>query len=123
MIIGIGCDLIELSRIEKALINPKFVEKVFTAEEIKYCTARESQKTQSYAARYAAKEAVAKALGTGFRGGSLHEIEVVNDSMGKPEVQLSGFFAALFKERGCRKIHLSLSHVKTCAMAQVVMEG
>ncbi|MDD4320560.1 MAG: holo-ACP synthase [Acidaminococcaceae bacterium] len=123
MIIGIGCDLIEISRIEKALANPKFAEKVFTAEEIKYCIARGKQKNQSYAARYAAKEAVAKALGTGFRGGSLQDVEVVKDSMGKPEVKLSGIFATLAKERGCTNIHLSLSHVKELAMAQVVVEG
>ena len=66
MIIGIGCDIIEVARIEKALSKPKFIEKVFTKEEIKYCISRGAQKSQSYAARYAAKEALAKALGIGI---------------------------------------------------------
>ena len=123
MIIGIGCDLIEINRIEKALTNPRFAEKVFTVGEIQYCQARGIQKNQSYAARYAAKEAVAKALGSGFRGGSLQEIEVINNSMGKPEIKLSGKFESFAKEKGCIKIHLSLSHVKAMAVAQVVLEG
>lgn len=123
MIIGIGCDLIEIPRIERALDRARFVEKVFTAEEIKYCEARGIQKNQSYAARYAAKEAVSKALGTGFRGGSLLDIEVVNNGMGRPEIRLRGAFAALAEERGCKNIYLSLSHVKECALAQVVVEG
>ena len=123
MIIGIGCDLIEISRIEKALANPRFAQKVFTVGEIQYCQARGIQKNQSYAARYAAKEAVAKALGSGFRGGSLQEIEVINNSRGKPEIKLSGKFESFAKEKGCIKIHLSLSHVKAMAVAQVVLEG
>ena len=123
MIIGIGCDLIEINRIEKALTNPRFAEKVFTVGEIQYCQARGIQKNQSYAARYAAKEAVAKALGSGFRGGSLQEIEVINNSRGKPEIKLSGKFESFAKEKGCIKIHLSLSHVKAMAVAQVVLEG
>jgi len=123
MIIGIGCDIIEVSRIEKALGKQKFTEKVFTEREIKYCFARGVHQSQSYAARYAAKEAVAKALGSGFRGGSLQEIEVINNSMGKPEIKLSGKFQTLAKEKGCTNIHLSLSHVKEMAMAQVVLEG
>ena len=123
MIIGIGCDIIEVSRIEKALSNHKFTEKVFTEREINYCTARGVQRSQSYAARYAAKEAVAKALGLGFHGGSLQEIEVINDRMGKPEIKLSGEFQTLAKEKGCTNINLSLSHVKEMAIAQVVLEG
>jgi holo-[acyl-carrier protein] synthase len=123
MIIGIGCDIIEVRRIEKAIGNPKFTEKVFTKSEIKYCTARGAQKSQSYAARYAAKEALAKALGTGFHGGSLHEIEIINNSMGRPEIKLSGTFQKFAKENGCTNINLSLSHVKEMAIAQVVVEG
>ncbi len=123
MIIGIGCDIIEVSRIEKALGKQKFAEKVFTEREIKYCAARGVQQSQSYAARYAAKEAIAKALGSGFRGGSLQEIEVINNSRGKPEIKLSGKFESFAKEKGCIKIHLSLSHVKAMAVAQVVLEG
>jgi len=123
MIIGIGCDIIEVGRIEKALGNHKFMEKVFTEREIKYCAARGVQQSQSYAARYAAKEALAKALGLGFHGGSLQEIEVINDSMGKPEIKLSGKFKTFAKEKGCTNINLSLSHVRKMAIAQVVLEG
>ena len=112
MIIGIGCDIIEVSRIEKALGKQKFAEKVFTEREIKYCAARGVQQSQSYAARYAAKEAVAKALGSGFRGGSLQEIEVINNSMGKPEIKLSGKFQTLAKEKGCENFRRALSKTK-----------
>jgi len=123
MIIGIGCDIIEVARIEKALSKPKFIEKVFTKEEIKYCISRGAQKSQSYAARYAAKEALAKALGIGIHVGSLKEIEVINNIMGKPEIKLSGVFQSFAKENGCTKISLSLSHVRELAIAQVVVEG
>ena len=118
MIVGIGCDLTEIYRVKKALTIEKFAARVFSPAEQEYCEARGMQKFASYAARFAAKEALLKALGTGLRGGKLIDIEV-----GKPSVRLSGYFATLAEERGAKEIYLSLSHTKELAMAQVVLEG
>lgn len=122
MIANVGCDLVEVHRIEKALQKPRFAQRVFTAVEIAYCESKGVQKYQSYAARYAAKEAVSKAMTTGLAGGSLLDIEVVNDALGKPEVNLSGVFLLLAQKQGVVRISLSLSHVNEYAMAQVVLE-
>ena len=119
MIVGIGCDLTEIYRVKKALTIEKFAARVFSPAEQEYCEARGMQKFASYAARFAAKEA----LGTGLRGGKLIDIEVYNDCMGKPSLRLSGYFATLAEERGVKEIYLSLSHTKELAMAQVVLEG
>ena len=123
MIVGIGCDLTEIYRVKKALTIEKFAARVFSPAEQEYCEARGMQKFASYAARFAAKEALLKALGTGLRGGKLIDIEVYNDCMGKPSLRLSGYFATLAEERGVKEIYLSLSHTKELSMAQVVLEG
>ncbi len=123
MIIGIGCDLIEINRMKKALTLERFANRVFTVAEQECCEVRGRQKFSSYAARFAAKEAVLKALGTGLRGGKLLDIEIYNDCNGKPYINLSGYFAELADKRGVKKIYLSLSHTKEYAMAQVVLEG
>ena len=86
MIVGIGCDLTEIYRVKKALTIEKFAARVFSPAEQEYCEARGMQKFASYAARFAAKEALLKALGTGLRGGKLIDIEVYNDCMGKPNL-------------------------------------
>ena len=108
---------------KKALTIEMFAARVFSPAEQEYCEARGMQKFASYAARFAAKEALLKALGTGLRGGKLIDIEVYNDCMGKPSLRLSGYFATLAEERGVKEIYLSLSHTKELAMAQVVLEG
>ena len=74
-------------------------------------------------ARWAGKEAVLKAFGTGLRQGTLLDVEIISDALGAPQVHLSGFFAALAEERGVRRIHLSLSHAKEYAVAQCILEG
>jgi holo-[acyl-carrier protein] synthase len=123
MIIGIGCDLVQVERLKKSLSKEAFKNKVYTGKEIAYCEARGAHCAESYAARFAAKEALAKALGTGFRGGSLPEIEVVNDELGQPRIELTGEFARLAATRGCKKIFVSLSHTDNLAIAQIVLEG
>lgn len=122
MVIGIGCDLIEIGRISRAIERAAFVRRVYTEHEIAYCQDRGQQAAASFAARFAAKEAVLKALGTGLRGGTLQEIAVTNDALGKPEVRLSGYFAGLAEQLGVKNIKISLSHSKAMAMAYVVME-
>lgn len=122
MIVGIGCDIIEIERIALAIKSESFIRRVFTAEEAAYCQRRGQQAAASFAARFAAKEAVLKALGTGLREGSLQEIAVDNDGLGKPLVQLSGHFAMLAKQLGVKNIQISLSHSRELATAYVIME-
>ncbi|HIU64563.1 MAG TPA: holo-ACP synthase [Candidatus Avacidaminococcus intestinavium] len=123
MIIGVGCDLVEVARVQKAASNKAFLQKVYTPREIEYCLQRGSHVWESFAARFAAKEAVAKALGSGFRKGALTEIEVINDNVGQPKLQLNGAFLVFAESLGCKNYHISLSHTKDYAMAQVILEG
>ena len=121
--LGIGCDLADVERMEKAITRRGFKERVFTPEEIDYCTGPHGDRAQSYAARFAAKEAFLKAIGTGLRGGGqLTEIAVINDELGKPELHVKGYFAEYIKKLGVKKIHLTLSHTATTAMAVVMLE-
>ncbi|MBQ8919501.1 MAG: holo-ACP synthase [Acidaminococcaceae bacterium] len=122
MMLGIGCDLAEVERIKKAIERNGFKERVFTPEEIAYCTGPHGDKAQSYAARFAAKEAFLKAIGTGLRGGQLTEISVINDELGKPELKVTGYYASYIKKLGVKKIHVTVSHTATTAMAVVVLE-
>lgn len=122
MIVGVGCDIIEIERIARAIKRESFIRRVFTAEEAAYCQRRGQQAAASFAARFAAKEAVLKALGTGLREGSLQEIAVDNDGLGKPLVQLRGHFAMLAKQLGVKNIQISLSHSRELATAYVIME-
>jgi holo-[acyl-carrier protein] synthase len=123
MIIGIGIDMIEVARVgEKVAKESGFREKVFSERECAFCELRRD-KDQNYAARFAAKEAFLKATGKGLTlGFDLHHIEVINDSLGKPEISLQGNFKTLAQENGWNKIHLSLSHVQAMACAVVIIE-
>ncbi|MEG1159678.1 MAG: holo-ACP synthase [Acidaminococcaceae bacterium] len=123
MIIGIGCDLVEVDRIARALARPQFAARVYTTEEIAYCTSCGQQQYMSFAARFAAKEALMKALGTGLRGGKLQDICLTKDDLGQPRLTLTGAWQELARSKGCTKIHVTLSHVKAYALAQVVLEG
>jgi holo-[acyl-carrier protein] synthase len=123
MIYGIGTDVIEVSRIKKQVESDTgFKEKIFSKKEIEYCDPRRN-KEQNYAARYAAKEAFFKALGTGWRFGmEFKEVEVLNDELGKPEIFLSGKAKEFFDEKGLKKIHTTMSHIKETATATVIIE-
>ena len=123
MIIGIGVDIIELDRVRKAVERDAFIQKVYTAAEIDYCQSRGKSSVQSFAGRFAAKEAILKAFGTGLRNGSMQDIEIVNDELGCPKVHLSGWFEGFAKERAVKKIWVSISHSKDSAVAQCVIEG
>lgn len=123
MIIGIGTDIAEVPRIAKSIENNSFKEKVFSKVEIAYCESK-ANSAESFAARFAAKEAFFKALGTGWRGGmAFNEVEVVNDELGKPTLVIVGTTAEIIKEKNIKVIHVSLSHIKDMAMATVVLEG
>jgi holo-[acyl-carrier protein] synthase len=123
MIIGVGIDIIEISRIEEAIRRPAFINKVFTAAEQIYCEGRGRQRSASYAARFAGKEAVSKALGTGFSGGSWQDVEIILNEQGQPQVTLSGYFAGVAEQLGGAKIHISLTHARNYAAAQALLEG
>ncbi len=121
MIIGIGTDIIEIYRIEKAINRTKsFVEKSFTCREIEYFNLQ-GFKGNVIAGNFAAKEAVSKALGTGFRGFGLKDIEVLRDNLGKPIVYLSDNIYSRLNIRDFN-IHVSISHSKENAIAYAVME-
>ena len=122
-IIGIGLDLVEVDRVAKAIERPRFVERVYTPGEIAACEGRGAGRAASYAARFAAKEAFLKALGTGLRGGTLQEIEVLNDLLGKPKLIVHGFFGELAAQHGVVDIHLSLTHTRMYAAAQCLLWG
>lgn len=124
MIIGIGCDIIEIGRIEKAMAQGNFSAKVCTILEQEYIqTKKDARAVASLAAFFAAKEAIAKALGVGIGPISWQEIEISHDEWGKPLAHLVGKAQILAQEMGVKKIHLSLSHSKECAMAMAVLEG
>ena len=124
MIIADGCDLIEIERIAKALQRENFCTRIYTAAELSYAESKKNQrKAASLAAVFAAKEAVAKALGVGLGQIGWRETEVRHDELGKPFVALSGRARALAEERGVKNIHLSLSHSREYALAMVILEG
>ena len=102
--------------------SDRFKQRIYTKKEVEYCEARKN-KAQNYAARFAAKEAFLKAIGTGWRSGvSFREIEVVNDEQGKPEIHLHGNTKKITREKHFMNIQLSLSHVKDMAVAVVIVE-
>jgi holo-[acyl-carrier protein] synthase len=123
MIVGIGVDLTPVSRMERAMQNHpgRFEARLFTDGERAYCR-RSVNFAQHFAARFAAKEALLKALGVP-KGLSWHELEVVNADDGAPRFELSGEAARAAAALGVRKLHLSLSHAADSAIAMVVAEG
>lgn len=126
-IVGTGVDVAEVARVRAALENSetgaRFKARVFTAGEQRYCEARGVGRYQSYAARFAAKEATMKALGHGWgrRIGWL-DIEVVREPDGRPVVRLHGKGPACAAAAGATRIHLALTHTREIAIAHVVLE-
>ncbi|WP_448821090.1 holo-ACP synthase [Cetobacterium sp.] len=117
--VGIGNDIVEIERISKAIEKKGFKERVFTAKEIAQIQAK-GNKTESYAGRFSAKEAISKALGTGVRGFNLIDIEILNNALGKPEVILKG---NLDEKNDEIIVEISISHCKEYATAiAVIME-
>ncbi|MGZ3755821.1 MAG: holo-ACP synthase [Mucilaginibacter sp.] len=123
MITGLGTDLVEVERIAASMKKgPGFREMVFSAGEIAYCESK-ANKFECYAARFAAKEAFFKALGTGWpEGTNFYEVEIIHDANGKPEINLLGQTQKTLASWGISKILVSLSHVKTMATAVVMIE-
>lgn len=125
MIVGVGIDLVSIKRIKNIVArwDKLFLKKVFTEKEIKYCQGKKENCYQSYAGFFAAKEAFVKALGTGFRNIQWKEIEVRKGSGGKPIICLSDRLLKVTKNIKAGSIHLSISHTKELAVAQVIVES
>ena len=125
MIVGTGIDVIEIDRIQKSMdrFGARFLDKVYTAGEQAYCL-RKKKAAESLAARFAAKEAAAKALGTGIsRGVHWLEIEVVRELGGRPALQFHGRAREFAERLGMQRAALSLTHTGTLAMASVLLES
>jgi holo-[acyl-carrier protein] synthase len=125
VIISTGIDIVEVYRIRQTIERtPRFVERVFTEAERAYCDAKRAASAQSYAARFAAKEATLKALKTGWRGKlTWHDVEVESGELGIPSLKISGEAKKLFDDLGATVAHLSLSHTTETAIAMVILEG
>ncbi|MGH9708995.1 MAG: holo-ACP synthase [Candidatus Acidiferrales bacterium] len=125
MIVGLGVDIAEIDRLEKAMTRHgrAFLERVFTPAEIQYCE-RHKKKFERYAARFAAKEAAMKALGTGWRKGvRWRDIEVKNEPGGKPVLNLHGKAGEHAVRLGANRFALSITHSGNLAFAQVILES
>jgi holo-[acyl-carrier protein] synthase len=124
VIISIGIDIIEVARIREVLARtPRFAERVFTAAERSYCDSRGAVAAQHYAARFAAKEAMLKALQTGWRGGiAWQDVEIASQDSGAPFLIFYREVQELFKKSGATAAHLSMSHTSEHAIAQVILE-
>ena len=127
-ILGTGIDMIEVDRVRAAIEREKtgarFRVRVFTAREIAYCESRGRARYQSYAARFAAKEATMKALGTGWnRHVGWSDIEVVRERGHAPAIVLSGKAADFARTKSVRGFHLSITHTTASAIAHVIAQG
>jgi holo-[acyl-carrier protein] synthase len=125
MILGMGTDLAEVARISAAIarFGDHFLERVYTTGERAYALSK-ANSAERFAARFAAKEAGMKAIGTGWRRGvTWKDFEVKNESSGRPGLLLSGVAREIAEGLGVKKVHLSLTHTKETALAVVVLEG
>ncbi len=124
MIVGIGVDIVEVERIRRATARHggRFIGRVFTREEAEYCRLC-AEPEQRFATRFAAKEAALKALGVGWAQGlQFLEVEVRNDERGAPSVYFSGRARRVAEQLGARRVHVSMTHHRDFAIAQVVLE-
>jgi holo-[acyl-carrier protein] synthase len=125
VIVGSGVDLCEVSRIESAIARhgQRFIDRIFTGSEIAYAESK-ANRYERYAARFAAKEAGMKALGTGWRGGiAWHDFEVANLSSGRPTLRLHGKAAELAEKLGVQGVALSITYTAGQALAMVILES
>ena len=124
MIVGTGVDIAEVPRIAAAIerFGDRFVRRIFTDGEIRYCESK-ANKAERFAARFAAKEAALKAIGTGWRGGiNWRDVEVTREPSGRPTLVFHGVAAEIAVKLGMRRAHLSLSHTADNAIAHVILE-
>ena len=125
MTVGIGIDIVEVQRVARALDEhgARFEKRIYTQGEIDACAGR-ADRALALAARFAAKEACLKALGTGWSGGiGFQDVEVVRDAAGRPQIRLHGRAADRARAIGAQRVHVSLTHERRVAAAVVVLDG
>jgi len=122
MITGIGIDVVQVKRMERWRADAKLLERYFHPDELAASLARENGAAMALAARFAAKEAFGKALGTGFSNIILKDIMVINRESGKPEIVVFGSAKNAFESSGANKVHISLTHERDNAIAMIVLE-
>ena len=121
MIIGIGNDIIEIERIEKAILKEGFKNKIYTQKELENIQKR-GNRTETYAGIFSAKEAISKAIGTGVREFSLTDLEILNDDLGKPYVVVSEKLDKILRnKKEDYQIEISISHSKKYAIAMAII--
>lgn len=125
LIVGCGIDLVKIERIEKIIKRwgDNFTSRIFTISEREYCEKKKDNKYQSYAGKFAAKEALLKALGLGLRGVNWKEIEITNNELGQPIIDTSGKLKNIVLTKGVSKYFITISHTKEYAIAEVILEG
>jgi holo-[acyl-carrier protein] synthase len=123
MIVGTGIDIVEVPRIAKSIerFGERFLQRIYTPSEIRYCDSK-ANRVERFAARFAAKEAGMKAIGTGMRGVSWKDFEVGREPSGRPTMLFHGRAAEVAKRLGVRRAHLSVSHTEEHAVAYVLVE-
>jgi holo-[acyl-carrier protein] synthase len=125
MVVGTGIDMVEIERVARSIerYGSRFLERVYTAGEIAYCQRKRRNAAESFAARFATKEAAAKALGTGIGFGvTWRELEVGREAAGRPLLLLHGRAAEIAASLGVRRSSLSITHTRTQSMALVILE-
>jgi len=125
MIVGTGIDIVEVPRVAASIgrFGARFLQRVFTDAEIRYCQSKQNA-AERFAARFAAKEAGLKAIGTGWRHGvAWKDVEVRREPSGRPTIAFTGKAAEFATKLGVTRTSLSLSHTKEHAIAQVILEG
>lgn len=122
MIVGVGMDLCEIARMEKLLVDGRFLGRYFSLEEQEYIENKGKCAADTMAGIYAAKEALVKALGTGITDADLQDICVLHDSLGAPYFDLRGEYALHAAQRNIHNLHLSISHDGGVAAAIVIAE-
>ena len=122
MIVGIGVDVVYVRRLERWRSNPGLLERYFHPRELSEALSRGNAAAPSLAVRFAAKEALGKALGTGLSGIVLRDILVANRDSGKPEMEVFDTASAALKRSGATRIHVSLAHEREIAIAVVALE-
>jgi len=121
MIVGIGNDIIEIERVEKAILKEGFKNKVYTQKELENIEKR-GNRTETYAGIFSAKEAISKAIGTGVREFSLADLEILNDDLGKPYVVVSEKLDKILKnKKEDYQIEISISHSRKYATAMAII--
>jgi holo-[acyl-carrier protein] synthase len=125
MIVGTGIDIAEVDRIAHSIerFGRRFLERIFTPDEIRYCESK-ANKAERYAGRFAAKEAGMKAIGTGWnRGVTWRDVEVQRAPGSRPTIVFHNRAGEFFRKLGAARAHLSITHTKDSAMAQVILES